>query len=98
MNENFMDEEEVTKTIDKLEAETTDEKLNLDNIKTIMSDMNLNYKTDNGSKLSELLDTLNNKFKTLTAVHDDNITVLKKNLDTYITTKEKVASMFDNLT
>ena len=97
MNENFMDEEEVTKTIDKLEAETTDEKLNLDNIKTIMSDMNLNYKTDNGSKLSELLDTLNNKFKTLTAVHDDNITVLKKNLDTYITTKEKVASMFDNL-
>lgn len=98
MNENFMDEEEVTKTIDKLEAETTDEKLNLDNIKTIMSDMNLNYKTDNESKLSELLDTLNNKFKTLTAVHDDNITVLKKNLDTYITTKEKVASMFDNLT
>ena len=98
MNENFMDEEEVTKTIDKLEAETTDEKLNLDNIKTIMSDMNLNYKTDNGSKLSELLDTLNNKFKTLTAVHDDNITVLKKNLDTYITTKEKVASMFDKLT
>lgn len=98
MNENFMDEEEVTKTIDKLEAETTDEKLNLDNIKTIMSDMNLNYKTDNESKLSELLDTLNNKFKTLTAIHDDNITVLKKNLDTYITTKEKVASMFDNLT
>lgn len=98
MNENFMDEEEVTKTIDKLETETIDEKLNLDNIKTIMSDMNLNYKTDNGSKLSELLDTLNNKFKTLTAVHDDNITVLKKNLDTYITTKEKVASMFDNLT
>ena len=98
MNENFMDEEEVTKTIDKLETETTDEKLNLDNIKTIMSDMNLNYKTDNESKLSELLDTLNNKFKTLTAVHDDNITVLKKNLDTYITTKEKVASMFDNLT
>lgn len=98
MNENFMDEEEVTKTIDKLEAETTDEKLNLDNIKTIMADMKLNYKTDNESKLSELLDTLNNKFKTLTAVHDDNITVLKKNLDTYITTKEKVASMFDNLT
>lgn len=97
MNENFMDEEEVTKTIDKLETETIDEKLNLDNIKTIMSDMNLNYKTDNESKLSELLDTLNNKFKTLTAVHDDNITVLKKNLDTYITTKEKVASMFDNL-
>lgn len=98
MNENFIDEEEVTKTIDKLERETTDEKLNLDSIKTIMSDMNLNYKTDNESKLSELLDTLNNKFKTITAIHDDNIIVLKKNLDTYITTREKVANMFDNLT
>ncbi len=97
MNGNFIDEEEVLKTIDKLDVEITNEKLNLDNIITIIQDININYKTDNESKLSELLDTLNNKFKTITAIHDDNITVLKKNLDTYISTREKIANMFDDL-
>ncbi len=97
MNGNFIDEEEVLKTIDKLDIEITNEKLNLDNIITIIQDININYKTDNESKLSELLDTLNNKFKTITAIHDDNITVLKKNLDTYISTREKIANMFDDL-
>lgn len=96
MNGNFIDEEEVLKTIDKLDIEITNEKLNLDNIITIIQDININYKTDNESKLSELLDTLNNKFKTITAIHDDNITVLKKNLDTYISTREKIANMFDD--
>ena len=96
MNGNFIDEEEVLKTIDKLDVEITNEKLNLDNIITIIQDININYKTDNESKLSELLDTLNNKFKTITAIHDDNITVLKKNLDTYISTREKIANMFDD--
>ncbi len=97
MNGNYLVEQEISKTINKLELETTDEKLNLDTIKELINEMNLNYKTNNKTSLSEILDSLNDKFKTLTAIHDDNITVLKKNLNTYISTKEKVANMFNGI-
>ena len=30
-------------------------------------------------------------------IHDDNVEVLRKNLDTYITISEKVANMFDDI-
>ena len=97
MNRNFLEEEEISKSIQKLELEINDEKLNFDDINTKLSALNVSYKTNNKTKLDELLFNLNTKLTTISSIHDDNVEVLKKNLDTYITTREKVANMFDDI-
>ncbi len=97
MNRNFLEEEEISKSIKKLELEINDEKLNFDDINTKLSALNVSYKTNNKTKLDELLFNLNTKLTTISSIHDDNVEVLKKNLDTYITTREKVANMFDDI-
>lgn len=97
MNGNFLNEEEISKSIKKLELEINDEKLNFDDINTSLSALNVSYKTNNKTKLDELLFNLNTKLTTISSIHDDNVEVLRKNLDTYITTREKVANMFDDI-
>lgn len=97
MNGNFLNTEEISKTIKKLELEIKDEKLNLDDIESSIEALNLNYKTDNSDKLNNLALNFKNKFKTIISIHDDNILVLKKNMETYITTSEKVSKMFDDI-
>lgn len=97
MNGNFLNEEEISKSIKKLELEINDEKLNFDDINTLLSALNVSYKTNNKTKLDELLFNLNTKLTTISSIHDDNVEVLRKNLDTYITTREKVANMFDDI-
>ena len=97
MNGNFLNAEEISKTIKNLELETKEEKLNLDDIKTSIETLNLNYKTDNSDKLNNLAFMLNNKFKIISSIHDDNILVLNKNMETYIATGEKVSKMFDDI-
>lgn len=94
---NFLNEEEISKSIKKLELEINDEKLNFDDINTLLSALNVSYKTNNKTKLDELLFNLNTKLTTISSIHDDNVEVLRKNLDTYITTREKVANMFDDI-
>ena len=97
MNGNFLNEEEISKSIKKLELEINDEKLNFDDINTLLSALNVSYKTNNKTRLDELLFNLNTKLTTISSIHDDNVEVLRKNLDTYITTREKVANMFDDI-
>lgn len=97
MNGNFLNEEEISKSIKKLELEINDEKLNFDDINTLLSALNVSYKTNNKTKLDELLFNLNTKLTTISSIHDDNVEVLRKNLDTYITIREKVANMFDDI-
>ncbi len=97
MNRNFLEEEEISKSIKKLELEINDEKLNFDDINTKLSALNVSYKTNNKTKLDELLFNLNTKLTTISSIHDDNVEVLRKNLDTYITTREKVANIFDDI-
>ena len=97
MNENFINEEEIDKSIKKLELEITDEKLNIDDINTSLSTLNISYKTNNKTKLDEIAFNLKNKLNTISLIHDDNVEVLRKNLDTYITISEKVANMFDDI-
>lgn len=97
MNGNFLNTEEISKTIKKLELEIKDEKLNLDDIESSIEALNLNYKTDNSDKLNNLSFMLNNKFKTISYIHDDNILVLNKNMETYIDTRNKVSKIFDDI-
>ena len=97
MNGNFLNTEEISKTIKNLELETKEEKLNLDDIKTSLETLNLNYKTDNSDKLNNLAFMLNNKFKIISSIHDDNILVLNKNMETYIDTRNKVSKIFDDI-
>ena len=97
MNGNFLNTEEISKTIKKLELEIKDEKLNLDDIESSIEALNLNYKTDNSDKLNNLSFMLNNKFKTISSIHDDNILVLNKNMETYIDTRNKVSKIFDDI-
>lgn len=97
MNGNFLNEEEISKSIKKLELEINDEKLNFDDINTLLSALNVSYKTNNKTRLDELLFNLNTKLTTISSIHDDNVEVLRKNLDTYITIREKVANMFDDI-
>ncbi len=97
MNGNFLSTEEISKTIKNLEVETKDEQLNIEDINTSIESLNLNYKTDNSDKLNNLALNFKNKFKTIISIHDDNILVLKKNMETYITTSEKVSKMFDDI-
>ena len=97
MNGNFLNEEEISKSIKKLELEINDEKLNFDDINTLLSALNVSYKTNNKTKLDEISFSLNTKLTTISSIHDDNVEVLRKNLDTYITIREKVANMFDDI-
>ena len=97
MNGNFLNTKEISKTIKKLELEIKDEKLNLDDIESSIEALNLNYKTDNSDKLNNLSFMLNNKFKTISYIHDDNILVLNKNMETYIDTRNKVSKIFDDI-
>lgn len=97
MQENYLDINEIDKTIDKLELEVREEKLNCDDIKNSLENMNLFYKTNNTTKLSNIVFTLNNKLNTISKIHDNNIYVLRKNLEMYISTKDKVAKMFDDI-
>lgn len=97
MNGNFLNTEEISKTIKKLELEIKDEKLNLDDIESSIEALNLNYKTDNSDKLNNLSFMLNNKFKTISYIHDDNILVLNKNMETYIDTRNKISKIFDDI-
>ena len=97
MNGNFLNTEEISKTIKKLELEIKDEKLNLDDIESSIEALNLNYKTDNSDKLNNLAFMLNNKFKIISSIHDDNILVLNKNMETYIDTRNKVSKIFDDI-
>lgn len=97
MNGNFLNTKEISKTIKKLELEIKDEKLNLDDIESSIEALNLNYKTDNSDKLNNLSFMLNNKFKTISYIHDDNILVLNKNMETYIDTSNKVSKIFDDI-
>ena len=97
MNGNFLNEEEISQSIKKLELEINDEKLNFDDINTSLSALNVSYKTNNKTKLDEISFSLNTKLTTISSIHDDNVEVLRKNLDTYITTREKVANMFDDI-
>lgn len=97
MNGNFLNEEEISKSIKKLELEINDEKLNFDDINTLLSALKVSYKTNNKTRLDELLFNLNTKLTTISSIHDDNVEVLRKNLDTYITIREKVANMFDDI-
>ena len=61
MNGNFLNEEEISKSIKKLELEINDEKLNFDDINTLLSALNVSYKTNNKTRLDELLFNLNTK-------------------------------------
>ena len=97
MNGNFLNTKEISKTIKKLELEIKDEKLNLDDIESSIEALNLNYKTDNSDKLNNLAFMLNNKFKIISSIHDDNILVLNKNMETYIDTSNKVSKIFDDI-
>ena len=94
---NFLSTEEISKTIKNLEVETKDEQLNIEDINTSIESLNLNYKTDNSDKLNNLSFMLNNKFKTISYIHDDNILVLNKNMETYIDTRNKVSKIFDDI-
>lgn len=97
MNGNFLVEEEISKSIKKLELEISTEKLNFDDITTSLSSLNVSYKTNNKFKLDDLLFGINNKLTTISSIHDGNVEVLKKNLETYIATREKVANLFDDI-
>ncbi len=97
MNGNFLSTEEISKTIKNLEVETKDEQLNIEDINAAIESLNLNYKTDNSDKLNNLALNFKNKFKTIVSIHDNNILVLKKNMETYIATSEKISKMFDDI-
>lgn len=97
MNNNFLDEEQIKKVIEKLELDTKEEKINYDSIKTILNSINSHYKTNNTTKLDNIAFLLNNKLKTILKIHDDNILVLRKNLDTYMTTSDKISKLFDDI-
>lgn len=97
MNEIYLNEEEIIKIIEKLDLELNEEKLNFDNIKNSLNSLNLHYKTNNKTKLDDLAFTLTNKLTKILKIHDNNIIVLRKKLDTYITTKNKVSKLFDDI-
>lgn len=99
MNNNviFLDVEEVSKSVEKLETIVKDEKLNSDNIKVSLESLNLNYKSDNSNKLNDLTLTIDRKLKAISSIHDNNILVLRKNREAYVATSEKVSKMFDDL-
>ena len=95
--ENFLKEDAIETSLTKLESLISMEKKDLDDIKNYFNNVHYYYKSNNKSKIEELNSQFINKFKTIVNMHDNNLIVIKRNLQNYKDTKIKVENIFNDI-
>ncbi|MBO5138554.1 MAG: hypothetical protein J6B89_02825 [Bacilli bacterium] len=93
----YMDEEKVSKSIEKIKMYKKLEDVNFDNIIDEFDTISCFYNTSNKARIVGLQAELINKLNTISKIHNNKITILYKNLEKYKNTKLKVEGMFDNI-
>lgn len=94
---NFIDEERISKIIEKIRMYKKLEDVNFDNIKILFNNLVYLYNTSNKGALVNLQDEMINKLNTVSKIHNNKVIILYKNLEKYKNTKFKVENMFDNI-
>ena len=85
MNNNvFLDEDNMSTVVDKLNLYCNDENVSFDNLRANIISFNEQYKTNNSSSLDNKLMELNAKMKTISNIHSNNIFVLRRRIQQHI--------------
>ena len=77
----FLDEDNMSLSIDKISMYNREEELSLDNLKSILVSLNDLYKTNNTSLLNNKYSEIDNKTKVFKNIHSNNIYVLNKKIE-----------------
>lgn len=75
--------EELNKNKEKAIIYQKEEKLNFSNIKIVFENINCHYQTKNTTKLTELEKELTKKLDIIKNNHQNNITIIEKNINKY---------------
>ena len=90
----FMDETLVHNSINKLEMYRKEEDLIFDDLKGMFTNFNYYYKSNNTKFSDKVVSELVNKFKIINSIHNDNLFVLRKNMELYNETRIEVENIF----
>lgn len=94
---NYIDEEKLLKTIEKLEMYIRDESINFETLKRLMRDMQYDYTSKNSTLLYETQCDFNRKFNTIHRIHNDYITIFKKTVLKYKTVRKQTEQKFSRI-
>lgn len=89
--------EELSKIKEKSRIHLKEEELNFESIKEVLEEINYNYDTPNKTKLEKLETDLINKLNIITINHQNNITIIEKNISTYQKTMTDTEKIFNNI-
>lgn len=93
----FLDEEEMTTTISKLDMYQKQEKLNFDAYNQVFQNLSYSYQTNNTKLLEQKKFEITKKFSVVSKLHDNNLLVLNKNLENYKSTITKVENILNDI-
>lgn len=93
----ILNEEEIQKSIGKIEMYRNQENLILDEIKANFKNIGYIYNSSNTDSLEMKKNEIYKKMNTINKIHYNNSLVLQKNILKYKDTSKKVKKIFDNI-
>ena len=95
--ENILNINEINKTAEKLKIHTSEENINIDDIKTELNNISYYYNTNNKKNIDNLILEISNKLDIVRKKHENYITVLNKNANKYKETAQHVKHIFEGI-
>lgn len=92
-----MDIEQINKVVDKVKIYKSQEDVIFDDFKNSINEFHYNYDTNNSSRIDEIKKQIVSKFSVITAIHNNNVVVFTKNIESYITISSNVRNKFNNI-
>lgn len=92
---NYLDENEISKTISKLNLYRKLEDLNFSDIERELGNINMYYKTKNTNKLNNVIPQVKDLFTKMMEYNFANISVYQRNLQNYHQSDELVTEILD---
>lgn len=89
--------EEVGSCLDKFKLYKEQEELFVEDVINCFDRIKNNYRSNNSIKIENLNLEISNKLKVISSVHNNNITVIEKNIEKYRTTDATVKNLFENI-
>lgn len=94
---NYIQETELETSIKKIEMYKNSLNILLDEITKTLDQLNYEFRTNNTKTFQDFQTELVNKGNTFNNVFNNNLYVLRKNLEMYKTISQEVANSFNNL-
>lgn len=94
---NILNEEQLSIVVNKMDAYKRLEDVCFDNIYNHLRQINDHYQSKNTNRLDSKFLEINRKFKTINQIHNNNIFVVRKNIENYVSTKTKVENIFNKI-